>query len=113
MTRFLLTLLLAAAAAPALAQTPDPAPVYQPDKQYSFELKADGFIRQEWTESPLTFLETDRLLGRLRPRVDVRSLSHRAFLKSAAPRYQPRSSGTPRSDPVRIVFRLPKCKVLK
>ena len=69
MKRSLLILALAAAAAPAHAQ--DPAPVYQPDKQYSFELEGDGFLRQEFTDSPITFLETDRTLLRVRPRVEI------------------------------------------
>jgi hypothetical protein len=58
-----------AASVPAYAQ--DPAPVYQPDKQYSFEVKGDGFLRQEWTDSPITFLETDRLMARVRPRIEI------------------------------------------
>jgi hypothetical protein len=69
MTRSLLVAVVAAA--PALAAAQDPAPVYQPDKQYSLELKVDGFLRQEWTESPITFLETDRALARVRPRVEI------------------------------------------
>jgi len=62
-----LTLALAASV-PAYAQ--DPPPVYQQGKQYSFELKGDGFLRQEWTDS-ITFIENDRALARLRPRVEL------------------------------------------
>ena len=69
MTRALLLAALAAAApAPAAAQ--DPAPVYQQGKQYSFEVKLDGVLRQEWTD-PITFIENDRALGRLRPRLEI------------------------------------------
>jgi hypothetical protein len=67
MKRFLLLTLLAAA--PAYAQ--DPAPVYQPDQQYSFEFKVDGLLRQEFTEYPITFLETERSMLRVRPRVEL------------------------------------------
>ena len=66
------SLLLAglAAASPLLAAAQDPAPVYQDAKQYSVEVKLDGVLRQEWTDS-ITFIENDRALGRLRPRVEV------------------------------------------
>lgn len=70
MTRSLLLAGLAAAA-PVLAAAQDPAPVYQPDQQYSLEFKVEGLLRQEFTESPITFLETDRALARVRPRVEI------------------------------------------
>jgi len=69
MTRSLLLAGLAAAA-PVLAAAQDPAPVYQQGKQYSVEVKVDGLLRQEWTDS-ITFIENDRALGRLRPRVEI------------------------------------------
>lgn len=68
MTRSLLLAALAAAAPAVAAQ--DPAPVYQPGKQYSVEVKLDGVLRQEWTDS-ITFIENDRTLGRLRPRIEI------------------------------------------
>lgn len=68
MTRSLLLAGLVAAA-PALAAAQDPAPVYQQGKRYSVEVKLDGFFRQEWTDA-ITFIENDRALGRLRPRVE-------------------------------------------
>ena len=68
MTRSLL--LAALAAAPALAAAQDPTPVYQQGKQYSVEVKLDGWLRQEWTD-PITLIENDRALGRLRPRLEV------------------------------------------
>ena len=66
-------LLLAAlaVAAPLAAAAQDPAPVYQADQQYSVEFKVDGLLRQEFTESPITFLETDRALARVRPRLEI------------------------------------------
>lgn len=63
-------LLLAALAAP-MPEAQDPAPVYQQGRQYSFEVKVDGLLRQEFTASPITFLETDRALARVRPRVEI------------------------------------------
>ena len=69
MTRSLLLAGLTAAA-PALAAAQDPAPVYQQGKQYSVEVKLDGLLRQEWTDT-ITFIENDRALGRLRPRVEI------------------------------------------
>lgn len=66
MTRFILIAVLVTA--PASAQ--DPAPVYQGGRQYSVETKLDGYLRQEWTDS-VTFIDKDRTLGRLRPRVEV------------------------------------------
>jgi hypothetical protein len=56
--------------APALAAAQDPAPVYQPGKQYSVEVKLDGVVRQEWTDS-ITFIENDRFHVRMRPRVEI------------------------------------------
>jgi hypothetical protein len=69
MKRSLLLALLTAA--PAVAAAQDPDPVYQQGKQYSLELKVDGLLRQEFTASPITFLETDRALARVRPRVEI------------------------------------------
>lgn len=63
-----LLLIALAASVPAAAQ--DPAPVYPPGKRYSVEVKLDGVLRQEWTDS-ITFIEKDRALGRLRPRVEI------------------------------------------
>src|SRR5688572_17855485 len=67
------TLLLAgfAAAAPMAAAAQDPATVYQRGKQYSVEVKVDGLLPQEFTASPITFVETDRALARVRPRIEV------------------------------------------
>jgi len=67
------TLLLAglAVAVPLASAAQDPAPVYQQGKQYSFEVKVDGLLRQEFTASPITFLETDRALARVRPRIEI------------------------------------------
>lgn len=65
------SLLIAALAAAAPAAAQDPAPVYQQGKQYSVELKVDGLLRQEFTASPITFLETDRALARVRPRIEI------------------------------------------
>jgi hypothetical protein len=67
----LLVLAGLAALAPAVSAAQDPAPVYQQGQRYSFDLKADGFLRQEFTDSPITFVETDRALARLRPRVEI------------------------------------------
>jgi hypothetical protein len=63
-----LLLIALAASVPAAAQ--DPAPVYQAGQRYSFELKADGYLRQEWTDT-ITFIENDRTLARARPRVEL------------------------------------------
>lgn len=63
-----LLLLALATAGPAYAQ--DPAPVYQAGKRYSVEVKLDGVLRQEWTDS-VTFIKNDRALARLRPRVEI------------------------------------------
>ena len=63
-----LLLIALAASVPAAAQ--DPAPVYQAGQRYSFEVKGDGYIRQEWTDT-ITFIENDRTLVRARPRVEL------------------------------------------
>ena len=70
MTRSLPLAILAAAAAPGLGIAQDPAPVYQQGKRYSVEVKLDGVLRQEWTDS-ITFIENDRALGRMRPRLEI------------------------------------------
>jgi hypothetical protein len=59
-----------AAAAPALAAAQDPVPVDQQGRQYSVEVKLDGVLRQEWTDS-ISFIENDRALLRMRPRVEI------------------------------------------
>src|SRR5688500_9071311 len=66
------TILIAglAAAVPVFAAAQDPAPVYQQARQYSFEVKLDAVFRQEWTDT-ITFIENDRALGRMRPRVEI------------------------------------------
>lgn len=69
MTRSLLLAVLAAALPPSAAAQ-DPDPVYQQGKQYSVEVKLDGVLRQEWTD-PIPLIETDRALGRMRPRVEI------------------------------------------
>jgi hypothetical protein len=68
-TAFLLALL---AAAPALAQDPDP--VYQTQKR-SIAFKADALVREEWTEhlavAAGTFRNDDRWRAQLRPRLEL------------------------------------------
>ena len=68
MNRYLPALLLAALPVAAAAQ--DSPPVYQGGKQYSFEVKLDGVLRQEWTDE-ITFIDDSRQLARLRPRVEA------------------------------------------
>lgn len=55
-------------AGPVAAQ--EPAPVYQAEEQYSFKLKLEGLVRQEFTD-PGFLVEDDRALVRLLPRVEV------------------------------------------
>lgn len=68
MNRFLTAACLAAVPVCAAAQDPDP--VYQQGERYSVEVKVDGLFRQEWTD-PITLIDNDRALGRLRPRIEI------------------------------------------
>lgn len=60
-----LTLLVASAAG---AQ--EPAPVYQPEREYSFKLRVDGLLRQEWSDE-IFLVEGSRARARLLPRVEM------------------------------------------
>ena len=67
-------LVLVLAAAPAPAQ--EAAPIFQPEKEYSFKVKADGFEREEWTsrifDADGRYHNDDRASVRLRPRGEAR-----------------------------------------
>src|SRR5687767_5441103 len=69
MTRSLVLAALTVAT-PLLAAAQDPDVVYQQGERYSVEVKVDGLLRQEWTD-PITLIDNDRALGRLRPRVEI------------------------------------------
>jgi Putative porin len=66
-------LLLILSAARAAAQ--EPAPLFQPEQQYSFKLKIDGLWREEWTarifDAPGRFHNEDRWRLRALPRVEI------------------------------------------
>ena len=66
-------LLLLLAAARAAAQ--EPAPLFQPEQQYSFKFKVDALSREEWTvgvfDAPGRFHNEDRWRLRALPRVEI------------------------------------------
>ena len=66
-------LLLLLAAARAAAQ--EPAPLFQPEQQYSFKFKVDALSREEWTSSifdaPGVFHNDDRWRLQGRPRLEI------------------------------------------
>jgi hypothetical protein len=66
-------LLLALSAAHAAAQ--ESPPIFQPEQQYSFKIKADGLVREEWTadifDAPGRFHNDDRYRLRLLPRMEI------------------------------------------
>ena len=73
MRRGTIGLLLILAAARAAAQ--EPAPLFQPEQQYSFKVKLDGLWREEWTadifDAPGRFHNEDRWRLRALPRVAI------------------------------------------
>jgi hypothetical protein len=73
MRRGTIGLLLILAAARAAAQ--EPAPLFQPEQQYSFKVKLDGLWREEWTadifDGAGRFHNEDRWRLRALPRVDI------------------------------------------
>jgi len=73
MRRGTIGLLLILAAARAAAQ--EPAPLFQPEKQYSFKLKLDALWREEWTadifDAAGRFRNEDRWRLRALPRVEI------------------------------------------
>jgi hypothetical protein len=73
MRRGTIGLLLILAAARAAAQ--EPAPLFQPEQQFSFKFKVDGLWREEWTakifDAPGRFHNEDRWRLRALPRVDI------------------------------------------
>lgn len=66
-------LLLVLAATRAAAQ--EPAPLFQPEKQYSFKVKLDALSREEWTaavfDAPGRFHNDDRWRLRALPRMEI------------------------------------------
>jgi hypothetical protein len=91
-------LVLLCLAAPALAQEPEPAPVYQSTKQ-SLGFHADALIRQEWTQNvydaPNMFHDESRRLYRLRPRLEFGGASFKIgvggdFLYGSDKNYEPK-----------------------
>ena len=73
MRRGTIGLLLILAAARAAAQ--EPAPLFQPEQQYSFKVKLDGLWREEWTadifDGAGRFHNEDRWRLRALPRVEI------------------------------------------
>jgi len=73
MRRGSLVLLFVLAAALAPAQ--EPAPLFQPEKQYSFKVKVDALSREEWTvgifDAPGRFHNDDRWRLQARPRMEI------------------------------------------
>lgn len=55
---------------PATAAGQEAEPVYQPSRKWSVELKLEGFLRQEWTDT-ISFTDEDRWVLRMKPRVEV------------------------------------------
>jgi putative porin len=66
-------LLFLLAAAPAAAQ--EPAPLFQPEQQYSFKIKGDALSREEWTsdifDAPGVSHNADRWRLQARPRMEI------------------------------------------
>jgi hypothetical protein len=54
----------------SVAASQEPAPAYQAEKQYSFDLHLDGLVRQEFNDEGLQ-LDTDRQRVRLLPRFEA------------------------------------------
>jgi hypothetical protein len=73
MRRVPLALIFILAAALAAAQ--EPAPLFQPEKQYSFKVKVDALSREEWTvgifDAPGRFHNDDRWRLQARPRMEI------------------------------------------
>jgi Putative porin len=73
MRRGSIGLILAFAAVRAAAQ--ESPEIFQPEQQYSFKLKADALVREEWTvdvfDAPGQFHNEDRWRLQLRPRMEI------------------------------------------
>jgi hypothetical protein len=73
MRRVSIGLFLALAAVRAAAQ--ESPPIFQPEQQYSFKIKADGLVREEWTTDIFDgggrFHNEDRWRLRLVPRMEI------------------------------------------
>ena len=55
---------------PLGAAAQDAPDTYQTPEKFAFDLKVDGYFRQEWTDE-ITFIDDSRQLGRIRPRLEM------------------------------------------
>jgi hypothetical protein len=58
------------AALPLAAAAQDAPDVYQTQEKFAFDVRVDGYFRQEWTDE-ITFIDDSRQLGRIRPRAEM------------------------------------------
>ena len=65
------SLLAASLLGVSVATAQEPPPVYQAEKQYSFKLLGDGFLRREWTTNIFNGPDQNRNRLQARPRVEI------------------------------------------
>jgi hypothetical protein len=71
MTRVATVTVLAALLSAPAARAQDPTDVPQAPEQYSFQIKADALLRQEWTRNLFQAADQERWRIQIRPRLDA------------------------------------------